>query len=88
VPTKFRLATVFMSHWDAAQGAYRVRFVFFRHRCGDEACTVQTDPPMDVRSTHWIQNAVEVLTPELPPWKPGDTVMLTLEPPPASPQRP
>jgi hypothetical protein len=43
---------------------------------------------MDVRSTRWIKNAVEVLTPELPPWKPGDTVMLTLEPPPAPPQRP
>ena len=86
--TKVRLGTVFMIYRDAAQGGYCVRFIVFNRRRGDTRCTVRTDPPLDVKRTRWLGKTVEVVTPELPPWKAGDAVMLTLEPPPEPPRRP
>jgi hypothetical protein len=64
----------------ATLGAYRVRFRVFNLQPGDDWSTVQTDPPLDVRSTRWIGKTVEVVTPDRPPWRVDDEVMLTLEP--------
>ena len=62
------------------QGAYRIRFHVFNLRPGDEWSTVDTEPPMGVRSIRWIGETVELMVPNLPPWQVDEEVMLTLKP--------
>jgi len=62
------------------QGGYRVRFRVINLQPGDEWSTVQTDPPLDVWSTRWTGETVEVMTPHRPPWQVDEEVRLTLQP--------
>jgi hypothetical protein len=78
--TKIHRARVISIRWDAAEGGYRVWFRVFNLRRGDEWSTVHTDPPLDVRSTRWIGQTVVMVTPDRPPRRVDDEVMLTLEP--------